>query len=166
MSAEPYTPGEVPDDALTLYRHEYVMWFLSTLLGKPHYDDRKISEERKILWRLVYHGPCTEPYNKRDDSRTQHHQSRWTDKAIYNNTTSVSPSGMTTTTPSQSYHPPQSHHQLQVYPPAFPTSQSPTLVLPAGYSRSFDGLALIAAYAVRTAEEDSGERRQVMKQNS
>ncbi len=35
-----------------------------------------------------------------------------------------------------------------------------------GYSRSFDGLALMAAYTVRTAEEDSGERRQVMKQNS
>ncbi|PBK62446.1 hypothetical protein ARMSODRAFT_964140 [Armillaria solidipes] len=77
--------------------------------------------------------------SKRDD-RTQHHCASRDEQrnTTYDNTASISPSGLTTTMPSQSYPPPQSHHQRQAYPPASPTSQPPTLVLPAGYPRSFD----------------------------
>ncbi|PBK62490.1 hypothetical protein ARMSODRAFT_964170, partial [Armillaria solidipes] len=74
------------------------------------------------------------------DNRTQHHRASRDEpkNTIYDNTASISPSGLTTTTPSQSYPPPQFHHQLEAYPLASPTSQPPTLVLPAGYPRSFD----------------------------
>ncbi|KAK0221145.1 hypothetical protein EDD85DRAFT_862034, partial [Armillaria nabsnona] len=85
-------------------------WFPLTLLGKPHYDDRKASEERKILWRLTHHDPYTEPddwenfIQGKKNERTQNHRAS-RDKptnTIYDNTASISPSGLTTTMPSQS----------------------------------------------------------------
>ncbi len=143
LNDEPYTPGEAPDDAPTLdtLAHEYDRWFLLTLLGKC----RKASEGRKILWRLVHHDPYTEPNDWEDflrskrDNRTQHHRASRDEpkNTIYDNMASVGPLGLTTMMPNQSYSPPQSHHQREAYPLASPTSQPPTLVLPAGYPRSF-----------------------------
>ncbi|KAK0196247.1 hypothetical protein F5146DRAFT_1133744 [Armillaria mellea] len=153
---EPYTPGEAPDDVPTLRAliHEYDRWFLLTLFGKFRYDDRKASEGRNILWHLRDHDPSTEPDDLEDfqrrkrDNRTQHHRASRDEQThtIHDSMTSVGPSLLTTTTPSQSYPPPPPHHQLQAYPSAFPTSQPPTLGLPAGSTRPFDGLALIALY--------------------
>ncbi|KAK0209605.1 hypothetical protein IW262DRAFT_515280 [Armillaria fumosa] len=153
FSDNPYTPGEAPDDAPTIeaLTREYDRWFLLTLLGKFGYDDRKASEGQNILWRLVHHNSSVEPDNREDflrskrDDRTQHHGAGHDEptQTIYNNTASVSPSGlMTATMPSHSHPPPQSHHQLQAYPPSSPTAQPPTLLLPG----RFDGLALIALY--------------------
>ncbi|KAK0493430.1 hypothetical protein EDD18DRAFT_1333789 [Armillaria luteobubalina] len=153
---EAYTPGEVPNDTppLRALIHEYDRWFLLTLLRNFRYDDAKASERRNILWHLVHHDPYTEPYDCGDfmrakiNHRTQNHRASHDEpmNAIHDNTTSVSPSGLTSTMPGQSYPQPQSHQQLQAYPPAPPTSQSATLGLPEGYPRSFDGLALIAFY--------------------
>ncbi len=145
LNDKPYTTGEVPDDPPTLDGREYDMWFVLILLGKPHYDDRKASEEQKILWCLMHHNPHSEPNDWGDfllskrDERTQHHRASRDEPTnhIYNNMPSVSPLGFTTMMPSQSYPPPQSHHQLQAYPPASPTLQHPTLVLPTGCPRSF-----------------------------
>ncbi|KAK0221138.1 hypothetical protein EDD85DRAFT_861991 [Armillaria nabsnona] len=101
-------PGKVPDDAPTLRAHEYERWLLLTLLGKPRHDDRKASEERKILWRLVHHDPYMEPDNWEDfirskkNERTQnHHASRdEPTNTIYDNTAFINLSGLTTTIPS------------------------------------------------------------------
>ncbi|KAK0433246.1 hypothetical protein EV421DRAFT_1741695 [Armillaria borealis] len=96
LNSEPYTPGEAPDDAPTLDAGDYERWLLLTVLGKPRHDDRKASEGRNILWRLVHHDPRTEPYDwedflrsKRDD-RTQHHRASRDERtnAIYDNTAS------------------------------------------------------------------------------
>ncbi|PBK62481.1 hypothetical protein ARMSODRAFT_980745 [Armillaria solidipes] len=133
---EPYTPGEATKDAPTLGAREWGRWFLLTLFGKPRYDDRKASEERNILWRLVHHGPRTEPddwedlMRSRRDDRTQHQ--RWANQLHIQQYAAVSPSGLTATTPSQSHPPPQTHHELQAYP-----SASPTPVLLAGCHGSF-----------------------------
>ncbi|PBK90502.1 hypothetical protein ARMGADRAFT_1082752 [Armillaria gallica] len=105
LNDEPYIPSEVLDDVPALDAHEYDRWFLLTLLGKPRYDDRKVSEKRKILWRLVHHDPYTEPDDWEDflrskrDNRTQHHRASRDEPTdmIYDNTASVSPSGLTTT---------------------------------------------------------------------
>ncbi|PBK90528.1 hypothetical protein ARMGADRAFT_299518 [Armillaria gallica] len=136
-------PRRSPDDVPTLEVHEYDRWFLLTLLGKPCNDNRKASEERKILWRLVHHDPCTKPDDWADflcskrDNRTQHHRASCNELAntIYDNMASIGPSGLTTTMPSQSSPLLRPHHQLQTYQPVSPTSQPPTLVLPAGYPR-------------------------------
>ncbi|KAK0209504.1 hypothetical protein IW262DRAFT_1468758 [Armillaria fumosa] len=119
---EPYTPGEAPNDVppLRALIHEYDRWFLLTLLRKFRYDDREASEGRNILWRLVHHDPYTEPYDceefmrRKRDNRTQNHRASRDEptKAIYDNTTSVSPSGLTSTMPGQSYPQPQSQQQL------------------------------------------------------
>ncbi|PBK62468.1 hypothetical protein ARMSODRAFT_980734 [Armillaria solidipes] len=96
LNDEPYNPGEAPDDAPTLDAGDYERWLLLTVLGKPRHDDRKASEGRNILWRLVHHDPRTEPYDwedfrhsKRDD-RTRHHRASRDERtnAIYDNTAS------------------------------------------------------------------------------
>ncbi|KAK0221141.1 hypothetical protein EDD85DRAFT_1028373 [Armillaria nabsnona] len=102
LNDEPYTPGKAPDDTPTLDSREYDRWFLLTLLGKPHYDDRKASEGRKILWRLMQHDPYTEPddwenfLRSKRDERTQHHHASHDEPTnhIYNNMPSVSPLGV------------------------------------------------------------------------
>ncbi|KAK0221101.1 hypothetical protein EDD85DRAFT_941532 [Armillaria nabsnona] len=89
----PYTPGKAPDDTPTLDSREYDRWFLFTLLGKPHYDDRKASEGQKILWRLVQHDPYTERddwenfLRSKRDERTQNHRASRDEPTnhIYNN---------------------------------------------------------------------------------
>ncbi|KAK0481139.1 hypothetical protein EDD18DRAFT_1113134 [Armillaria luteobubalina] len=164
-----YTPSEAPNEAppLRALIHEYDRWFLLTLLRKFRYDDAKASERRNILWRLVHHDPYTEPYDSEDfmrgrrDHETRNYRASRDEptKAIYNNTTSVGPSGLTSTMPGQSYPQPQPRQQLQAYTPAPPTSQLPTLGLPAGYPRSFDGPALIAFY-----EQESRTRASDVKQ--
>ncbi|KAK0467476.1 hypothetical protein IW261DRAFT_1574099 [Armillaria novae-zelandiae] len=134
---EPYTPGKAPEDAPSLK---------ALTCG---YDRRA-----EHTLRLVPHDPYTEPndcedfmHAKRDHETRNHRASRdEPTNSIYNNIPLAGPSGLTTTTPSQPYSQPQSHRQLQAYPPASPMSQSVTLGLPAGYPRSFDGLALIAFY--------------------
>ncbi|KAK0196273.1 hypothetical protein F5146DRAFT_321573 [Armillaria mellea] len=151
---EPYTPGEAPDDAPTLeaLARQYDRWFLLTLLGRFRYDDRKASEGRNILRRLRDRDPSTEPDDLEDlqrskrGERTQHHRASRDEprNPIHDSMASVDPSGLTTTMPRQSYPPPRSHHQA--YPQASPALQPPTLGLPAGSSRPFDGLALIALY--------------------
>ncbi|PBK62487.1 hypothetical protein ARMSODRAFT_1024898 [Armillaria solidipes] len=141
LNDEPYTPGETTDDAPTLDAREYDRWFLLTLLGKPRYDGRKALEERKILWRLVHHDPYTEPDDWEDfmrskrDNRTQRHRASRDEPTnhVYSNTASVSPSGLTTTMPSQSYPPPQPHYWNRMHSVPSPTLQPPLLVLDAGY---------------------------------
>ncbi|KAK0466518.1 hypothetical protein IW261DRAFT_1116666 [Armillaria novae-zelandiae] len=116
---EQYAPGEAPEDAPTprAVIHGYDRWFLLTLLGKFRYDDRKASEGRNILWRLVPHDSSTEPddcedflRSKRDDRAQNHRASRdEPTNDIYNNISSAGPSGLTGTTPSQSYPPSPPH---------------------------------------------------------
>ncbi len=124
LNDELYNPGEVPDDAPIVDAHEYNRWFLLTLLGKPRYDDRKASEEWKILWRMVQHDPYTEPDDWEDflrskrDKMAQNHRARRDEptNTIYNNIATVSPSGLTTTMPSQLYPLLQPHHWHRACP--------------------------------------------------
>ncbi|KAK0467474.1 hypothetical protein IW261DRAFT_1426571 [Armillaria novae-zelandiae] len=112
---EQYAPGEAPEDApgLKALTHGYDRWFLLTLLGKFRYDDRKASEGRSILWRLVPHDPYTEPddcedfmHAKRDHETRNHRASRdEPTNDTYNNIPSAGPSGLTRTMPGQSYPP-------------------------------------------------------------
>ncbi|KAK0209498.1 hypothetical protein IW262DRAFT_1498330 [Armillaria fumosa] len=140
---EPYTPGEAPEDAPAIKAliHEYDRWFLLTLLRKFRYDDAKASEAQNIFWRLVHHDPYTEPYDCEDfmrgkrDHETQNHRASRDEPTnnIYNNIPSAGPSGLTRTTPSQSYPPPQPHYWYQAYETTSRVSQPSTRPFAAGY---------------------------------
>ncbi|KAG7441047.1 uncharacterized protein BT62DRAFT_556025 [Guyanagaster necrorhizus] len=136
-----YVPGEAPDDAPTLNAREWDRWFLLTLLGKQRYDDRKASEEREVLWHAIHHDPLTEPNDwldfmcsKRDDE-TQHHRTSRDEHPnnIYDNMTSVSPSGLATTMPDHSYPPPLPHHQQEAHQTTYSASPPPSLAFDDGY---------------------------------
>ncbi|SJL13959.1 uncharacterized protein ARMOST_17411 [Armillaria ostoyae] len=141
----PYIPPNVPDDAPTLDAHDYDRWFLLTLLGKPRYDDKKASKERNIRWHRMRQDPHHEPEDwadfirrKRDDEAQHHRASRdEPNNVIYDHMSPVGPSGLTTTMPSQSNPPPQSHHRHQAYEATSPTLQPPTFAFAAGYSDWF-----------------------------
>ncbi|PBK90506.1 hypothetical protein ARMGADRAFT_1082754 [Armillaria gallica] len=140
LNDELYTPGEVLDDASTVDAHEYDRSFLLTLLGKPRYYNRKASEEQKILWRLVQHDLYIKPDNWEDflrskrDKMTQNHRAGRDEptNTIYDNTASVSPSGLTTTMPSQLNPLPQ-HHCHGARPATSPMLRPPLLTLDAVY---------------------------------
>ncbi|KAK0446966.1 uncharacterized protein EV420DRAFT_1714433 [Desarmillaria tabescens] len=144
LNNKPYVPGEIPKDAPTLRTGEYIRWFLLTLLGNFRYDDRKAWEEREVFWRRVQlqHDPHTEPddwedfMRSRRDEKTQNcraSRDRQTN-TIYDNMASVSPSGLTTTTPNLS---PQPHHWHEAFQAASPTLYPPFSILDTGYSVGF-----------------------------
>ncbi|PBK62450.1 hypothetical protein ARMSODRAFT_605594 [Armillaria solidipes] len=86
----------------------------------------------------MHQDPHREPENWADflrskrDNETRHHRASRDEltNAIYSNTAPVSPSGLTTTMPSQSYLP---HHWHQAYEATSPALQPPTLTFAAGY---------------------------------
>ncbi|KAG7441192.1 uncharacterized protein BT62DRAFT_1012004 [Guyanagaster necrorhizus] len=118
----PYVPDEAPDDAPILDPNVWVRWYLPR--GKQRNDDRKASEERTALWRTIHHDPYDEPNDWADfmrgktDKKTQHHRAGRDEptKSIYDNTASVSPSGLTTMMPNRSHPLPQLHHEHQADP--------------------------------------------------
>ncbi|PBK90497.1 hypothetical protein ARMGADRAFT_1032504 [Armillaria gallica] len=145
LNNRPYIPHEAPDGAPTLDTCEYDWWFLLTILGKPHYDDKKVSKERNIHW----HRMCQDPHHeledwaeflhRKKDDKAQHHRASHDEPAnsIYVNMSPAGPSGLTTTMPSLSYPPPPPHHWHQAYEGASLTSQPPTLAYTPGYSGWF-----------------------------
>ncbi|KAK0474270.1 hypothetical protein IW261DRAFT_1596048 [Armillaria novae-zelandiae] len=112
---ELYTPGEAPDNAPTLeaLAREYDKWFLLTLLGKFWYDDWKASRGGASSGAASTEADDWEDFlrSKRGD-RTQHHRARRDElpNNIYTNMSPVSPSGLTTMMPGQSYPPPRAVH--------------------------------------------------------
>ncbi|KAG7441169.1 uncharacterized protein BT62DRAFT_1080358 [Guyanagaster necrorhizus] len=126
-----YVPGEAPDDAPILNPNVWVRWYL--LRGKQRNDDRKESVERTPLWRTINHDRYDEPNDWADfmrgkrDKKTQHHRASRDEptNVIYDNTTSVSPSGLTTTMPDLSHSPPLPHHRHQA-DPISPTLEDPS----------------------------------------
>ncbi|KAK0435559.1 hypothetical protein EV421DRAFT_2022507 [Armillaria borealis] len=168
---EPYTPGEAPDNAPTLDIREYDRWFLLTLLGKPRYDDRKASEEQKILWRLVHHDPHTEPddwedflRSKRDD-RIQHHRASRDEpkNTIDDNTASISPSGVDDddakpVVPSASVTPPAASIPISISDVAASDSYL-ACGIPSLVRSATDGLVLIAVYEQQRRIQASDVKR-------
>ncbi len=110
LNDRPYIAPDAPDDGPTLDTREYDQWFLSTLLGRPHYDYKKESKEQNIRWHYMCQDPRHEPEDwanflrRKRDNETQHHRASANEltSAIYSNPAPVSPSGLTTTMPSQS----------------------------------------------------------------
>ncbi|KAK0221168.1 hypothetical protein EDD85DRAFT_796564 [Armillaria nabsnona] len=94
-----------------------------------------------VLWDYMCQDPRHEPedwadfLHKKRDNEARHHRAGHDEltSAIYSNPAPVSPSGLTTTMPSQSYPQPLPHHWHQAYEAASPISQPPTFAFAAEY---------------------------------